>query len=467
MILKRFYNTALSQASYLVGCAATGESVVIDPNRDVESYIQAAAEEGLRITAVTETHIHADYLSGSRELADRSGATLYLSDEGPEDWKYAFASQPNVKLVHDGDSIRIGNVRLDVRKTPGHTPEHISFILTDEPASSQPLGAFTGDFVFVGDVGRPDLLERAAGIVGTMDEGGRSLFQSLQSFSSALPDSLLIWPGHGAGSACGKALGGVPVSSLGYEKASNWAFRYSDEGEFVAAVLEGQPEPPKYFAMMKRLNKQGPSPAPTSPKRVGAHLLPELLKSDAVVLDVRNVAESARGFVPGTLVLPAGKSFLTWAGSLLPYDKDLYLLAADEASAVEAASLLALIGIDRVLGWMGPDAFRSYESAGGTLATMPSTTAAEISERKLPVLDVRKAAEYASGHVPGAHSIPLAALESNLDKAPRGSEFAIHCAGGVRANIAASILTAAGITNFRVMPGGFPEWRESGLPVDA
>jgi len=467
MILKRFYNTAISQASYLVGCAATGEAVVIDPNRDVESYIQAAAEEGLRITAVTETHIHADYLSGSRELADRTGARLFLSDEGTADWKYAFANQPNVTLVRDGDSIRVGNVRLDVRKTPGHTPEHISFVLTDEPASSQPLGAFTGDFVFVGDVGRPDLLERAAGIEGTMEAGGRQLFHSLRSFANAMPDSLLIWPGHGAGSACGKALGGVPVSSLGYEKAANWAFRYEDENEFVGAVLEGQPEPPKYFAMMKRLNKEGPAPSPAAPIRIGAHRLGELVASNAIVLDVRSAAESARGFVPGSMVLPAGKSFLTWAGSLLPYDKDLYLVAGDEAAAHAAAGELALIGLDRVKGWMGPDALRAYEQGGGTLATVGTATPSEIEAKGLPVVDVRRGYEYAAGHVPGAHSFPLAQLEANVDRIPRNGELVVHCAGGVRANIAASILCAAGIGNVRVIPGGFPEWQESGKPVEA
>ncbi|MCH7944476.1 MAG: MBL fold metallo-hydrolase, partial [Armatimonadetes bacterium] len=285
MILKRFYDEKLAHASYLVGCVATGEAIVIDPGRNVDPYIEAANKEGVRITAVTETHIHADLLSGLRELSARTGAQMYLSDEGTEEWKYAFADDPKATLVKDGDSVRIGNVRLDVLASPGHTPEHISFILTDEAAADQPLGAFTGDFVFVGDVGRPDLLERAANIKGTMEPGARQLFDSIQKFRS-FDDGLIIWPAHGAGSACGKSLGGVPVSSLGYEKLSNWALKIDDEQEFVDEVLSGQPELPKYFAMMKKLNKEGPAILGgfKMPPRIGGDRVLDLLESGEQVV---------------------------------------------------------------------------------------------------------------------------------------------------------------------------------------
>jgi hydroxyacylglutathione hydrolase len=256
MYLRRFYDEGLAHASYLVGCQASGEAIVIDPARDTAPYHEDARDQGLNITGVTETHIHADYLSGTRQLAQETGARMYLSGEGGEDWSYQFAS-PRDTIVRDGDLIEIGKLTLKVLHTPGHTPEHLSFLLTDHPASEQPIGIFTGDFVFVGDVGRPDLLEKAAGVAGTMEAGARRLFQSLKRISQ-LPDHLQIWPAHGAGSACGKGLGSVPSSVLGYEKMVNWAFRITDQEEFVREVLAGQPEAPKYFAEMKRANKVGP-----------------------------------------------------------------------------------------------------------------------------------------------------------------------------------------------------------------
>src|SRR5262249_48243633 len=247
----------------------------------------------------------------------RTGATLYASAEGGKDWQYAFTGEPGVKLLRHGDNIRVGKVRLDVVHTPGHTPEHLTFLLTDEETSQKPGGAFTGDFIFAGDVGRPDLLERAAGVAGTMEASARQLFASLKSFS-AHPDRLLLWPGHGSGSACGKKLGGMPVTTLGYEKLANWAFLVSDENEFVQKVLEDQPDPPRYFAEMKRVNKLGPAAAQPGP----AHLEPGALEAAIVsgarqVIDLRPIAEFGAGFVPGTISIPLNKSFLNYASSVL------------------------------------------------------------------------------------------------------------------------------------------------------
>ena len=213
MIIRNFYNDKLAAATYLVGCGATGEAILIDPLRNIAPYLQKAKDEGLRIVAVTETHIHADFLSGLRQVVAETGATGYLSDEGDSDWKYAFAGETGMKLVKHGDKILVGNLSLEVIHTPGHTPEHISFLLVDHPAGDTPHSLFTGDFIFAGDVGRPDLLERAAHVVGTMEKGARVLYNSIKE-TSELPDSLLIWPAHGAGSACGKSLGGSPVTSL-------------------------------------------------------------------------------------------------------------------------------------------------------------------------------------------------------------------------------------------------------------
>lgn len=233
MFLKYFYDKSLAHASYMIGCQRSGEAIVIDPSRSVDQYLDAATAEGLRIVGSAETHIHADFVSGSRELADRVGAKLYLSDEGPADWKYQFAVQHASELLKHGDVFHVGKVRLDVMHTPGHTPESISFVLTDEGGGANvPMGIFTGDFVFVGSIGRPDLLETAAGVVGSAELGARQLFQSVQKFR-ALPDHLQVWPAHGAGSACGKGLGAIPSSTVGYEKLFNPALQFHDEQKFV------------------------------------------------------------------------------------------------------------------------------------------------------------------------------------------------------------------------------------------
>src|SRR5262245_16754612 len=243
ILVKRFFDPKLAQVSYLIGASETGQAVVIDANRDVDLYIRTAAEDGVTITHVTETHIHADYVSGSRELAARTGAQLLLSAEGGPDWQYAFAKDANAILLEDGDRFDVGSVRIEAVHTPGHTPEHLMFLVTDTSVLQEPLAAVTGDFLFVGDVGRPDLLERAAKVAGTMETSARALFGSLKRIT-ALPDHLQIWPGHGAGSACGKGLGSLPQSTLGYERRTNWALAPMSENEFVARVLTGQPDPP-------------------------------------------------------------------------------------------------------------------------------------------------------------------------------------------------------------------------------
>jgi hydroxyacylglutathione hydrolase len=256
MLLKYFYDATLAQASYMVGCQATGEALVIDPARDVTPFLKVAEEEGLTITHVTETHIHADFVSGTRELSDRTGARMYLSDMGDDDWKYGFVNERTV-LVNDGDTWMVGNVKVEVLHTPGHTPEHISFMITDTAGADKPIGIFTGDFLFVGDIGRPDLLDEAAGFVDTRFKGAQLQYANIERFKE-LPDYLQIWPAHGAGSACGKALGAVPSSTLGYEKLFNPAFQFNNEEDFVNWLLADQPEAPKYFAQMKYINKVGP-----------------------------------------------------------------------------------------------------------------------------------------------------------------------------------------------------------------
>ena len=259
MLLKYFYDEALAHASYLVGCQRSGEALVIDPGRDVEPYLSFAKSNGLTIVGAAETHIHADFVSGARELAERCGATLYLSDEGPTEWKYQYLDQVDAKLLKNGAKFTVGNLRLDTLHTPGHTPESLSFLLTDVGGGAhEPMGIFTGDFVFVGSIGRPDLLETAAGVAGSAEVGARELYHSMRRFRE-LPDYLQVWPAHGAGSACGKGLGAIPSSTVGYETRFNPALQFDDEQAFVHYILADQPETPFYFGVMKRVNKAGPA----------------------------------------------------------------------------------------------------------------------------------------------------------------------------------------------------------------
>jgi hydroxyacylglutathione hydrolase len=466
VVFRRFYDEKLAQASYLVGCGATGEAIVIDPLRDADMYVRAAEAEGLRITSVTETHIHADFLSGIRELSARTGARMYLSGEGGPDWLYDFADDPLVTVVHDGDAVRVGNIRLDVLHTPGHTPEHITFVLTDEPASATALGAFTGDFIFVGDVGRPDLLERAANIKGTMEASGRRLFASLQSFKQN-GDGLLVWPGHGAGSACGKSLGGAPVSSIGYERAANWAFKSKTEQEFVDEVLSGQPEPPKYFAMMKRLNKRGQRILGGfhTPQRLSGEEMVRLAEEKAQVIDLRAGDVAARGFIPGTINIPQDRSFTKWAGWLMSYDAPIYLIADDEGQVKTAVRDLALIGLDAVTGWSGPEALAAYAAKHGVAAQVCEVGVDRLSEAS--VLDVRGASELdEEGRVPGSLHIPLGYLPDRLQDLPKEGNIAVLCGSGSRSLMAVTLLKRLGIENACNVPGGFGEYMSRGYPVD-
>ena len=456
MFLKRFYDEQLAHASYLIGCYATGEAMVIDPNRYLDQYIQAASDEAMRIVAVTETHIHADFLSGSRELAQRTGATLYLSDEGDADWKYSYANESNVKLVRHGDVIEIGNIKLDIWHTPGHTPEHLTFVVTDRVDSQEPMGAFTGDFIFVGDVGRPDLLDRVAGFKDTMEKGARVLYQSLQKFTNAMPDHLMIFPAHGAGSACGKALGGVPISVLGYQKKVNWALKCSSEQAFVNEVLNGQPEPPLYFNEMKRMNKVGP--AILGPLKTPIQLLPSALKDkDAFIIDIRSASALRIGFFPGSIGVASCRlcrSFATWTGWHAPYDKDIIIISDTQEEVVAATRSMESIGLDRVLGWILYSAIPADQTEKINLISVEDAvgrnTLGEVN-----ILDVRRRSEFESGHIPGVTWIPFGYLESRLDEVPHDKPLVIHCAGGNRSPIAYTVLRKHGFQNLLEMSAGY------------
>jgi hydroxyacylglutathione hydrolase len=367
MIFRRFYDAGLAQASYMIGCESCGEAIVVDPNLNIDAYMRAARAEAVRIVAVTETHIHADFASGSRALSRATDATLYVSAEGGDDWQYSFADAPGVVTLRDGDNIEIGAVRLAARHTPGHTPEHLTFIVTDTARSAAPVGAITGDFVFVGDVGRPDLLERAAGQAGTMRSAAAALYESIRKFS-LLPDHLQIWPGHGAGSACGKSMSSAAQSTLGYERVANWAFAPMSETEFIDRVLDGQPTAPPYFGAMKLRNRDAPAPRTLSlPRTLDSDDVAEIAGTDdVVVVDVRSEDEWRVGHIAGALLIPLPALHSRLAE--LPRDRPIILHCQRGGRSAVAAATLDAFGFEDVHDMAG--GLAAWEAAGHTVVRL-------------------------------------------------------------------------------------------------
>lgn len=471
MFFKRFFDENLAQASYMIVCEKTREAIVVDPNIDVSQYTREAGARRARIAHVTETHIHADFVSGARSLAEAAGAALHLSAEGAKEWGYTSEAMKSAKPLRDGSEIVVGRIRLRAAHTPGHTPEHLTFFVSDLERGEDPVGALTGDFVFVGDVGRPDLLERAAGAKGSMATSAAALFRSVKIFS-AQPDHLQIWPGHGAGSACGKSLGSMPQTTLGYEKLFNWAFAGMSEQEFVATVLENQPVPPRYFATMKRVNREAGAPKTRAvPKQLGLSELEAALSEKAVVIDTRAADKFAAGHVPGTLNIPLGKSFLNWAGALVPDDRDFYLIAeAESDDAMKAiADDLAKIGSTRIAGFFRSSVLRDWAKHGGE-EEVPQLNAKQLHDllgaRQVQVVDVRAPDEWAHGHVPGAKHIPLAALPERLGELDASGPIVLHCKSGGRSSIATSFLQARGMDSVSNLAGGYEGWVAEGFEVE-
>ncbi|WP_353987722.1 MBL fold metallo-hydrolase [Ruicaihuangia caeni] len=446
MLLERIYDEDLAQASYLIGCQARGEAIVIDPRRDIRVYSDVAKKHGMTITAVTETHIHADYLSGTRELAAATGATMYVSDEGGPEWTYGEAFDEAVRM-RDGDTIRLGNVTITAAHTPGHTPEHLSFLVTDGAQASEPGFMITGDFVFVGDVGRPDLLDEAAGGIDTRFAGAKQLFASLRNRFLTLPDYVQVLPGHGAGSACGKALGAIDSTTVGYERAFAWWGKYLEAGDeqgFIDELLNGQPDAHAYFARMKVQNRIGPAVLGelTDLVEYSADEVRAELEADAVIfIDTRSHSAVHTGTVPGSLNIPGTAKAATygaWAINPDAEQRPLIALATDRDEAEELRAHLMRVGIDTVTGFI--------PSLDGLDLIAPRTVSPEELDEfdHALLLDVRSKAEYAAGHLPGAEQLSAGRALWNLDRLPSEGTIVSYCRSGLRNSVVASALRRAG-----------------------
>jgi hydroxyacylglutathione hydrolase len=468
MFMRMVYDEKLAQAAYLIGCQKTGEAIIIDPQRDVDRYIKLAENNDLRIIATAETHIHADFLSGSRELAEQVNAKVFVSDEGDADWKYQWLDKKaggvhySHQLLKDGDTFSIGNIDFKVIHTPGHTPEHIAFLVTDTGGgANEPIGIATGDFVFVGDLGRPDLLETAAGKPGAMEPSAKRLYKTLDTLKD-LPDFVQIWPAHGAGSACGKALGAVPTSTVGYERRFNTTIKAAtSEQAFVDFILSGQPEPPLYFATMKRVNKEGPAVLNglPIPPRLNAEELQSIDSSSTAIIDTRDWEDFRRNHIAGAISIPLINAFNTYAGSFIAETEPIALII-DPSHVEEAVRDLIRVGLDNIVGWFDPADLPncSVPFASTDQFSVDQAASAIESDPNLQVLDVRRAVEFDAGHLPDAINFAHTRIASNLDKLPKDKRLLVQCLSGCRSARTASYLQRMGFDVVN-LDGGFTAWQ--------
>lgn len=441
MFFKQFYDNKLSQASYLVGCQRTGEAIIIDPVRDLSKYIEVADTENLTITQATETHIHADFASGIRDAAEQLNANIYVSGESDDQLSYKNMPKQTQFVKHQ-DIIYVGNIKLEVLHTPGHTPESISFLLTDEGGGSNiPMGLFSGDFIFVGDIGRPDLLEKSVQMEGSTEISAKQMYQSIESVKH-LSDYIQIWPGHGAGSPCGKALGAVPMTTLGYEKINNWAFNVNDETKFVETLISNQPAPPHHFAQMKKINQFGMS-------LYQPYNIYPSLENKRIAFDLRSKEAFHGGHIKGTINIPYDKNFINQIGWYLDFEKSIDLIG-DKFTVEQAAYTLQLIGFNNVAGYRLPKPEIKTQSIHS----------ADITEEEVHVLDVRNEEEWNNGHLEQAVNIPHGKLLNEKIPFNKEDKIYVHCQSGVRSSIAVGILESKGFENVVNISEGYQSFPE-------
>jgi len=475
LYFNQVFEPRLAQNSYLIGCQETGDAIVIDPMRDIERYVEIASKESLEIIAVTETHIHADYLSGLREFADKYGTKVLVSDEGSDEWKYDWVmkSDYQYQLLKSADSFQIGNIMFEVIHTPGHTPEHLVFVVTDLiGGNGSPLGILSGDFIFAGDVGRPDLLESATGQHGTMIPSARELYNSIHRFKT-LPIHLQLWPGHRAGSACGKSLSSIPISTIGYELQSNKAIKEtSDENKFIDYILDGQPEPPMYFERMKTENRTGPDILQTypQPEKINPSKLFQIVSdNNTAIIDLRTWEEYKLGHLRGSIFAPLNNSFNTVCGSYITPEMKIYFII-EEQQIQEAVTSLIRIGLDNIAGFLTPDDLLNYHKEGGELIKSVELDTSELetwlNDPNIFLLDVREVSELEeTGFIYGSYNIAHTRLYYRFDEIPREKRVLLLCKTGSRSEYAFSFLEGKG---FKVehITGGIEEWISEGKKVE-
>lgn len=459
MYFKQFYLGCLAHASYLIGSG--DEAAVVDPQRDVEQYIDAAETQGLEIKYIIETHLHADFVSGHRELAARTGAEIVFGEKSD-------ATFPHL-AVRDGDELQVGKVRFRIIATPGHTPESISILIIDSEASEEPPKVLTGDALFIGDVGRPDLVGSKGYAAETM---AGMLFDSLHNKLLSLDDAVEVYPAHGAGSMCGRNISNKTSSTIGEQRRTNYALKPMSKDEFVKMMTTDLPDAPAYFPRDVEINRTGamaldelPRPAALSPEAAN-----RLAQQGHLVLDVRTAAAFGNAHIPGAINIGLGGQFASWAGSLIAADAAIVLVADDAAGVDEAVTRLARVGIEQVKGHLGGGMY-AWDKVGLATETISQMPVDELRGRidehtDLQIVDVRRPVEYASGHVPGAVNAPLAQLEKEAARFNPDKPTAVICASGYRSSSAASLFAKRGFKQLFNIVGGTSGWINAGYPLE-
>lgn len=456
MYFEQFYLGCLAHASYMLG--SEGEAAVVDPQRDVEIYLKAAEDHGLKIRHIFETHLHADFVSGHLELAARTGARIYIGGE-------AGATFPHVAL-HDGSEVLFGKLRIHALETPGHTPEGICLVVTDEEKSSDPWAVLTGDTLFIGDVGRPDLSKAF-----TPQQLAGKLYDSLHGKLMKLGDQVLVYPAHGAGSLCGRSMRAERSSTIGTERLTNYALQIKSREEFIRQLTENLPARPEYFLEDAQINRAGAPALSALPELppLSAQQVRELLQQGVFVLDVRPTADFAAAHIPGSVNIALSGQFASWAGSIVGLNARPVLVADTPEQYAEARLRLARVGIEDQRGFL-QGGLVAWKQAGFDFAKLPQMTANELSERRhghhIQVLDVRREGEWQAGHIEGAAWFPLDNFKVSAPEIDPSAPVAVHCQSGYRSIIACSLLRRAGIDNVINVIGGFDAWRKAGLPVE-
>jgi hydroxyacylglutathione hydrolase len=455
MYLKQFYLGCLAHASYMIGCR--GEAAVVDPQRDVDLYIEEAAKQNLVIRHVIETHLHADFVSGHRELAQRTGAKIYFGAKAGAKFEHV--------AVHEGDEIRMNEVVLRFLETPGHTPESISVLVIDTSRSQDPEAVLTGDTMFIGDVGRPDLL----GAVMPASELAGMLYDSIHTKLMRLPDSTVVYPAHGAGSMCGRNISKETSSTIGEQRRMNYAVAPMSRDEFIRMMTADLPEAPAYFSLDAKLNREGPSLVADlpAPRALTAQEFESLAKQKSLILDTRPADQYGTGHIPGSLNIGLTGQFATWAGSLIPLGTPILIVAESEDRVREARIRLARVGHENVIGYLD-GGILGWHQAGNPLATTEQITVDEldrrIKERAVDqVIDVRKPGEWSAGHIKVATHFPLNHLAEDSPKLNRQNSIAAICGGGYRSSMATSILEQQGFTRVTNVIGGMSAWQNAKL----